>query len=213
MPEYVIVWWDVVRIIHAARYICTRELLHSPPLLSYYHTPPTVSPYLRPSFSPFLFTILTPFSPTDLTARSLFHIHHHHQHSQIRHLTATYIVTRNVDSYSVSLDSFKQVLMSCMSAYPSILSATAPIPWPPNTLWETLVPPFTPKSLSNGSLEVSYPFSASPSLSLSLSLAFSLSSASLSLCSSSISSSILQFLQRTGGFAITADTLLMQNWS
>jgi len=46
-------------------------------------------------------------------SRPPFHTHYHYQHPPIRHLTATYIVARNPESYSVSLDSLKQVLMSC----------------------------------------------------------------------------------------------------
>lgn len=110
--------------------IYTRELLHSPPLLSYYHAPPAAS---SPALTPFLPRLVLPvparsfarssprFFLTSLPSlahrppRPPFHIHyhHHHQHPPIRHPTATYIAARNAESYSVSLDSLKQVLMSC----------------------------------------------------------------------------------------------------
>lgn len=97
------------------------KLLHSPPLLSYYHAPPAASsPTLTPSRSPcLLHSLISTVLPDPASfsrsrsSRPPFHTHHHHQHPPIRHLTATYIVARNVESYSVSLDSLKQVLMSC----------------------------------------------------------------------------------------------------
>lgn len=52
-------------------------------------------------------------SPTAVSAASISYIYYHHQRSPIHHPTATYIVARNAESYSVSLDSLKQVLMSC----------------------------------------------------------------------------------------------------
>lgn len=123
MLEYVIVWWDVVRIIHATRYIrqvtsfssialllpCTSRRFFS---YSYPVSPPSRSPCLPHSLISTILPDLASFSHLR-PSRPLFHTHHYHQHPPIRHLTATYIVARNAESYSVSLDSLKQVLMSC----------------------------------------------------------------------------------------------------
>lgn len=130
MLEYVIVWWDVVRIIHATRYI--RQLTSfSPLLLPYYHSPlPPAAPSSSPVHTPFLLSSfpfpasfarlhrvlpdLASFSRSRLFAASISYTPpHRHQHPPIRHPARTYIAARNAESYSVSLDSLKQVLMSC----------------------------------------------------------------------------------------------------
>lgn len=91
MLEYVIVWWNVVRIIHATQYI-RQVTSFSPLLLSYYHAPPAASS--SPALTPFLlssFPFLVPTSFAHLHgsfltslpslargfSRPRFHIHHH----------------------------------------------------------------------------------------------------------------------------------------
>lgn len=230
--------------------IYTRELLHSPPLLSYYHAPPAAS---SPALTLFLSSAL--FSPgayslasslarlytisflTSLPSLALgpprppFHIHHHHQHPPIRHPSATYIAARNAESYSVSLDSLKQVLMSCT---PTPRSSPTAYPLATEHSSGILVLPSTPQSPSSDSLQVSSPFlshshlySLTHFLSLPLSVYLSLHLHSLrfspfhslSLYLSLSVPILLQLpsfrvpLRRTVEFAITADTLLMPNWS
>lgn len=149
MLEYVIVWWDVVRIIHATRYI-RQVTSFSPLLLSYYHAPsfPTASSSLAP-VSPLFLSIpraysvrssprvlpdLASFSRSRLLAASISYTPpHRHQHPPIRHPARTYIAARNAESYSVSLDSLKQVLMSCTPT-----PRSSPTVYPPNhpTLFE-----------------------------------------------------------------------------
>lgn len=143
MLEYVIVWWNTVRIIHVSIY--TLELAHSPLSFSLYSSlflfPLSlyVARSLASSFSEqlpvpesvrfprnLLFLVALPgarsasisytnptylpespppSASTDLPWRSPRH---------------TYIVSRNAESYSVSLDSLKQVLMSCAPSPPPI---------------------------------------------------------------------------------------------
>lgn len=90
--------------------------MHLPPLLLLLLPRLTAalsrSPCLPHSLISTVLPDLASFSRT-WPSRPPFHTHHHHQHPPIRHPTATYIVTRNAESYSVSLDSLKQVLMSC----------------------------------------------------------------------------------------------------
>lgn len=151
MLEYVIVWWDVVRIIHATRYI-RQVTSFSPLLLSYYHAPSSPaassSPALAP-VSPLFLSIpraysvrssprvlpdLASFSRPRLLAASISYTPPHcHQHPPIRHPARTYIAARNAESYSVSLDSLKQVLMSCTPTPQS-----SPTAYPPShrTLFE-----------------------------------------------------------------------------
>lgn len=106
MLEYVIVWWDAVRIIHASRY--TLELPRSPPRFSlsvssssptYTHTftdrplhscflssPILASSWLDASSCIYLFRTLAPNcrllqTPLARVARPPpFHTHHHHHH-------------------------------------------------------------------------------------------------------------------------------------
>lgn len=150
------------------------KLLHSPPLLSYYHAPPampsslTLTPSLRRRFPCLPHSLISTVLP-DLASfsrswpsRPLFHTHHHHQHPPIRHLTATYIVARNAESYSVSLDSLKQVLMSCT---PIPRSSPTAYPLATKHSSETLVLPSMSHSLAG--------FHVGFSLSMYLSLCFS----------------------------------------
>lgn len=150
MLEYVIVWWNVVRIIHATRYI-RQVTSFSPLLLSYYHAPPAASssspaltPFLLSSFpflvptsfvsSPRVLPDLASFSRSRLLAASISYTPpHRHQHPPIRHPARTYIAARNAESYSVSLDSLKQVLMSCTPT-----PRSSPTAYPPShrTLFE-----------------------------------------------------------------------------
>lgn len=192
------------------------KLVHSPPLLSYYHAPPAASsptltrlsavsfPMLPHSLISTVLPDLASFSRSR-PSRPPFHIHQHHQHPPIRHPTATYIVARNAESYSVSLDSLKQVLMSCT---PTPRSSPTAYPLATEHSSGTLVLPSTSYSLAR----LLIGFSASLSISTFLFLSFSLSS------SLPDSLSVPLFLeppssQRTVEFAITTDTLLMPNWS
>lgn len=128
MFEYVIVWWDVVRIIHATRYIRQVTSFSSIALLlpctscCFFSYSYPVSPSFRSPCLPHLLisTVLPDLASFSCSrsSRLPFRTHHHHQHPPIHHPTAMYIVARNAESYSVSLDSLKQVLMSC-----------TPIPW------------------------------------------------------------------------------------
>lgn len=93
---------------------CTSPAASSPALTPF--LPRLVLPVptrsLARSSPRFFLTSLPSLAPRP--PRPPFHIHHHHhQHPPIRHPTATYIAARNAESYSVSLDSLKQVLMSC----------------------------------------------------------------------------------------------------
>lgn len=173
MLEYVIVWWDVVRIIHATRYIRQVTSFSSIALLlpytsryaffsySYPVSPPSRFPCLPHSLISTVLPDLASFSRS-WPSRPLFHTHHHHQHPPIRHLTATYIVARNAESYSVSLDSLKQVLMSCT---PIPRSSPTAYPLATKHSSETLVLPSMSHSLAR--------FHVGFSLSMYLSLCFS----------------------------------------
>lgn len=188
MLEYVIVWWDVVRIIHATRYICQVTSFSSIALL----LPCTSRRFFSYSYPRSLRRSRSPCLPHPLISkvlpdlasfsrprpsRPLFHTHHHHQHPPIRHLIATYIVARNVESYSVSLDSLKQVLMSCTpiprsspTAYPLATEHSS------STLRATFHEPFASARFVRSSLSIylslHFPFPLSHSL---LSLPHSLS--------------------------------------
>lgn len=78
--------------------------------------------------SPRVLPDLASFSRSRLLAASISYTPpHRHQHPPIRHPARTYIAARNAESYSVSLDSLKQVLMSCTPTpplRPSILLTT-----------------------------------------------------------------------------------------
>lgn len=206
---------------------CTPITMHLPPLLLLLLprcTPSLCSPYNPARSSPRPFSDLSFPCPAPASARS--HIYYHHQHSPIRYPTVTYIVPRNAESYSVSLDSLKQVSMSCTPtprSSPTIYSLAT------EHSSRTLVLLSTPQSISRDSLQVS-----SSSLCLSLSLSFF--SDAVFLC---ISLSVpfprfialsfpfpfafrfsfplqppsLSVLLQRSEFAITADTLLMPNWS
>lgn len=156
MFEYVIARWDAVRIIHAPGYM--RELPHSPPL----HSPRL---FLRHRCSLLVLVLRRSLSPTwahirfllsrqhmhprrhpnshPLVLRSfgshrggLYFMHHHgHAHTDSPILAATYIVDRNAESYSVNLDSLKQVLMSCLPT-----TALAPPQFPQSNLCQSLLP-------------------------------------------------------------------------
>lgn len=160
MLEYVIVWWDVVRIIHATRYIrasyfillhCSPITMHLPPLLLLLLLRFSLSPVPTCSLISTVLPDLASFSRVR-PPRPLFHIHHHHQHPPIRHPTATYIAARNGESYSVSLDSLKQVLMSCT---PTPRSSPTAYPLATEHSSGTPVLPSTPQSPSSDSLQVS----------------------------------------------------------
>lgn len=69
---------------------------------------------LRSLISPRVLPDLASFSRSRLLAASISYTPpHRYQHPPIRHPARTYIAARNAESYSVSLDSLKQVLMSC----------------------------------------------------------------------------------------------------
>lgn len=212
MLEYVIVWWDVVRIIHATRYIRQVTSFSSIALLlpctsrrffSYSHplSPPSRSPCLphplisrSPSWPRFLLSLAafaTSISYTPLPPSTPSNSPSHHD---------IYRSLRNAESYSVSLDSLKQVLMSC-TPIPRSSPTTYPLATEHSS--ETLVLPSMSHSLAGLSSYLCISLTLFLPLSLSLFPIYFLSHFSLS----------FRLLQRTVKFAITADTLLMPNWS
>lgn len=158
MLEYVIVWWDVVRIIHATRYIrqvtsfssialllpCTsrRFFFYSYPLSPPSRSPCLLSPHPLISRSPSWPRFLLPLAafatsisytpPPSTPSNSPSH------HDIYRSL-------RNAESYSVSLDSLKQVLMSC-TPIPRSSPTTYPLATEHSS--ETLVLPSMSHSLA-----------------------------------------------------------------
>lgn len=137
MLEYVIVWWDVVRIIHATRYIrqvtsfssialllpCTsrRFFSYSYPGLSAvsFPMPTTLAHLYSPSWPRFLLA-LAAFATSISCTPPPSTLSNSPSHRDI------YRSARNAESYSVSLDSLKQVLMSCTP-----IPRSSPTAYPP----------------------------------------------------------------------------------
>lgn len=165
---------------------CTPITMHLPPLLLLLLprcTPSPCSPYNPARSSPRPFSDLSFPCPAPASARP--HIHYHHQHSPIRYPTATYIVPRNAESYSVSLDSLKQVSMSCT---PTPRSSPTVYSLATEHSSRTLVLLSTPQSISRDSLQVS---SSSLCVCVSLSLSSLMPSSSVSPCLSLFLASLL----------------------
>lgn len=187
---------------------CSPITMHLPPLLLLLLPRLSAVSFPMPTTHPLISKVLPDLASFSRSrpSRPPFRTHHHHQHPPIRHLIATYIVARNVESYSVSLDSLKQVLMSCTP-----IPRSSPTAYPLATEHSsgTLVLPSMSHSLAR--------FLVGSSLSTYLSLYFSFPlSHSLPLFPIRFLSHFslnLRLLQRTVKFAITADTLLMPNWS
>lgn len=109
---------------------CSPITMHLPPFLLLLLPRLSAITFLMPTTLAHLYSVLPNLASFSRSRSSQppFHTHHHHhQHPPIHHLTATYIVARNAtESYSVSLDSLKQVLMSC-TPIPRTSPATYPL--------------------------------------------------------------------------------------
>lgn len=141
--------WSELYMLHDIYGKLLHSLLYCSPITMHPPSPPLLLlPLLLPSLfllssfprvysvrsSPRVLPDLASFSRSRLLAASISYTPpHRHQHPPIRHPARTYIAARNAESYSVSLDSLKQVLMSCTPT-----PRSSPTVYPPNhpTLFE-----------------------------------------------------------------------------